>query len=365
MRRDPATLLVTALAVASLSVKALAGRPAPQRAADAERGSTGRGGHEVDAPRSAGTMPGRDAATPSQIPARGWWDITKRVATDISERRLMTEAAGVTFYALLSLFPALAALISIYGIFADPRTIGGQLQSLSGVVPSGGMDIISAQVHSLTDNGSGALSVGAVVGILTSLWSANQATKGLFDALNVVYDEKEKRGFFLRTAITLAFTLASLLFVMVAIAAVIAVPIVLNVVGLGDVASTLLSLLRWPLLLVFVTLLLACLYRIGPSRQRARWRWLTWGSCFAAVAWVVVSLAFSWYVSNFGSYNKTYGSLGAVIGFMTWIWLSALVVLIGGDINAETELQTARDTTTGPEQPRGARGARKADEVAA
>ena len=277
----------------------------------------------------------------------------------------MTEAAAVTFYALLSLFPALAALISIYGLFADPRTIEDQLKSLSGVVPGGGMDIISEQVHSLTAHGSGALGVGAVVGLLTSLWSANQATKGLFDALNVVYDEKEKRGFFLRTAITLAFTLASLLFVIVAIAAVIAVPIVLNVVGLGGVASTLLSLLRWPLLLVFVALLLACLYRIGPSRQRARWRWLTWGSCFAAVAWVVVSLAFSWYVSSFGNYNKTYGSLGAVIGFMTWIWLSALVVLIGGDLNAEMEQQTARDTTTGPEQPPGARGAKKADEVAA
>jgi membrane protein len=365
MKRDPATLLVTILAVVRLAAQVLAGSPVQRHTAGGERGSSRLGDHRTDAPRSARPPPGREAATPSEIPARGWWDIMKRVVNDISERRLMTEAAGVTFYALLSLFPALAALISIYGLFADPRTVGDQLQSLSGVVPGGGMDIISAQVHSLTDHGAGALSVGAVIGILTSLWSSNQATKGLFDALNVVYDEKEKRGFVLRTVITLAFTLASLLFVVVAIAAVIAVPIVLNVIGLGGVAATLLNLLRWPLLLVFVALLLACLYRIGPSRQRARWRWLTWGSCFAAVAWVIVSLAFSWYVSSFGSYNKTYGSLGAVIGFMTWIWLSALVVLIGGDINAEMELQTARDTTTGPEQPRGTRGATRADEVAA
>ena len=365
MKRDPATLLVTALAVARLSAKALAGQPAPRRATNAERGSPPHGGHGAGEPHTAGTSPGHDATTPSEIPAQGWWAITKRVATDISERRLMTEAAAITFYALLSLFPALTALISIYGLFADPRTIEGQLQSFSGVVPGGGMDIISEQVHSLTANGSGALGIGAVIGILASLWSANQATKGLFDALNVVYAEKEKRGFLLRTAVTLAFTLASLLFVVVAIAAVVAVPIVLNVAGLGGVASTLLSLLRWPLLLVFVAILLACLYRIGPSRQGARWRWLTWGSCFAALAWVVVSLAFSWYVSNFGNYNKTYGSLGAVIGFLTWVWLSALVVLIGGDLNAEMERQTARDTTTGPEQPRGARGATKADEVAA
>jgi membrane protein len=153
-------------------------------------------------------------------------------------------------------------------------------------------------------------------------------------------------------------------FVLIAMAAVVAVPIVLNFMGLGGAADLLLRLLRWPVLLVAVAALLACIYRVGPSRERARWRWVTWGGGFAAGTWVLGSVAFSWYVTNFGSYDKTYGSLGAAVGFMTWIWLSATVVLVGAEVNAEMEHQTARDTTTGPEKSAGRRGATKADAVA-
>lgn len=364
MKRDPATLLLTALAVASLSLRAITSRP-DLRAAPCMRvgGAPGPARQSGAEPRTRAEA-GHDATTPSEIPARGWWAIAKRVASNVSEDGLLTQAAAITFYALLSLFPALAALVSIYGLFANPAMIEDQLKALSGVVPGGGMQLITDQVHSLTSNGSGALSVGAAIGLATSLWSANQGTKAMFEALNVAYEEKEKRGFFRLTAITLAFTLGGILFVVIALAAVIAAPIVLNVMGLGGITSTLLSALRWPMLLVVIAVLLACLYRIGPSRERARWRWLTWGSAFAAVAWVVVSLAFSWYVAGFGSYNKTYGSLGAVVGFMTWIWLSATVVLVGAEVNAEMEHQTTHDTTTGPEKPHGMRGATKADQVA-
>lgn len=362
MKRDPASLFVTALAVASLSIRVIAGRPELRATPRANVGKT------PDAMRpsgaGAGAGAGHDAATPSELPARSWWAIAKRVAGNVSEDRLLTEAAGITFYALLSLFPALAALVSIYGLFANPAAISDQLSAASGVMPSGGMQIITDQVHSLTSNGSKALGFGAVIGLATSLWSANQATKALFDALNVVYDEKERRGFLLLTAVTLAFTLSGILFVVIALAAVVAVPIALNVIGLGGVGGVLLRVLRWPALLVVIAALLAVLYRIGPSRERARWRWVTWGGAFAAVTWVLLSLAFSWYVAHFGSYNKTYGSLGAVVGFMTWIWLSATVVLVGAEVNAEMEHQTARDTTTGPETAPGTRGATKADAVA-
>lgn len=354
MKRDPASLLVTALAVASLTLPAITGhQPRPPRVASAE-----------DAPGRGGDA-GHGAETPSEIPARGWWAIAKRVAGDVSEDRVLAEAAGVTFYALLSIFPGLAALVSIYGLFADPATISDHLDALSGVVPGGGMQIISDQVHRLASSSNKALGLGAALGIATALWSANQGTKALFDALNAVYDETERRGFLRRTALTLAFTLGGLLFVLLAMAAVVAVPIVLNFVGLGGVVDVLLRLLRWPLLLVAVALLLAAIYRFGPSRERPRWRWVTWGSGLAAVGWVAVSLLFSWYVENFGSYDKTYGSLGAAVGFMTWIWISSAVVLVGAEVNAEMEHQTARDTTTGPERPLGARGATKADAVAA
>ena len=220
----------------------------------------------------------------------------------------MAEAAGITFYTLLALFPALAALVSIYGLFADPGTISDQLGALSQVVPGGGMQIISDQVHSLTSNGNKALGFALVIGLATSLWSANQAIKAVFDALNVVYDEHEGRGFFLRTAQTLAFTVGGILFVVFAMVAVVALPVALNFVGLGGESDLLLRTLRWPVLLVAITLMLALIYRFGPSRERARWQWVTWGGAFAAVGWLLVSIGFSWYVTNFGSYNKTYGA---------------------------------------------------------
>jgi membrane protein len=351
---------MTALALASLLIAALTARPEP-RAAASESG----GRKPASATRPAGGGPGHDAGTPSEIPARGWWSIAKRVARNVSEDRLMTEAAAITFYSLLALFPALAALVSIYGLFADPAALSSSLSAASGIMPGGGMQIITDQVHSLTANSGRALGFGAVLGLVASLWSANQGTKALFDALNVVYHETEKRGFLLRTAVTLAFTLGGILFVLVAIAAVVGVPIVLNFMGLGGVTDLLLRILRWPVLLVAIAALLACIYRVGPSRESARWRWVTWGGGFAAITWVLGSLAFSWYVSHFGTYNKTYGSLGAAIGFMTWIWLSATVVLVGAELNAEMEHQTARDTTTGPERAAGARGATKADELVA
>ncbi len=313
---------------------------------------------------SGGGAHGREADAPSEIPMRGWWDIAKRTASQTSEHRLMTEGAGITFYAILAMFPALAALVSVYGLIADPATVSGQLNALSGIVPGGGMAILGDEIKQLVSAGGGKLGLAAIVGILTALWSANGGTKAIFDSLNVVYDEHEKRGYIRRTLVSLAVTLGTLVFVIVAMAAVIALPVALNFVGLGEVTDILLRVARWPLLLVIVAVMLAVIYRYGPSRTEARWRWVSWGGAFAAITWVLVSLAFSWYIAHFGSYNKTYGSLGAAVGFMTWIWISATIMLIGAELNAEMEHQTKRDTTAGAEKPLGARGAQKADTVA-
>lgn len=307
---------------------------------------------------------GHHAERPSDIPAHGWWRILKRTLNQAMEDRLLTEAAGVTFYALLALFPAIAALVSLYGLVADRATIGEHLSMLSGVIPGGGMELIEEQVKRLASNPETALGFGALVGLGVSLWSANQATKALFDALNVVYEEEEKRGIVEFTLVTLAFTQGFMLFAVLAMAGVVVLPVVLNFLGLGTALEWLLGLARWPLLLAMVAVVLACLYRWGPSRAQAKWRWVSWGSAVATFLWLLVSLGFSWYVANFGSYNETYGSLGAVVGFMTWIWVSAAVVLLGGELNAEMEHQTARDTTTGPERPMGERRARMADTVA-
>jgi membrane protein len=283
--------------------------------------------------------PGRGAATPTEIPPRGWWDIVKRTAAKFSENELMAEAAGVTFYALLAIFPAIAALISIYGLFADPRTIASHLDTASGFLPGGGMEIIQEQVKRLTENTARSLGFGAILGLATALWSANQGSKAVFSALNNVYDEKERRGFFMLTAVTLGFTAGALVFLLVVMGAVVVLPIALNFVGLQGSIDLLVRVARWPAVLVLLAVFLAILYRIGPSRHAPRWRWISWGSAFAAIGWIALSIGFSWYVSHFGNYNKTYGSLGAVVGFMTWIWLSTTVILVGAQLNAEMESQ--------------------------
>jgi membrane protein len=287
---------------------------------------------------SAGTGAGAGAA-PAPAPAapRGWWAMAKLVFWNISDHRLMTEAAGITFYALLAIFPALGAMVSLYGLFADPHTVSEHLTAVSGFVPGGGMDIISDQVKVLASNNGSALTFGLVLGLATSLWSANAGMKALFDSLNVVYSEPERRSYLVRTALSMALTVGGLVFVLVAIGGVVALPVVLAFVGLSSETDLLLRLARWPALLVVLALFLAVIYRFGPSRLYAKWRWITGGSMFATLVWVAGSVAFSWYVSNFGSYNKTYGSLGAAVGFMTWIWLSATVVLVGAELDCVLE----------------------------
>jgi membrane protein len=308
---------------------------------------------------------GRAATTPSEIPARGWKDIFWRVYNNISECRVLAIAAGVTFYVLLAIFPAIAALVSIYGLFADPASISSQLDAIADFAPGGAIDVIRDQMTLLASQGKGTLGLSFIVGLAISLWSANAGIKALFDALNVVYGEKEKRSFVRLNAISLALTLGAIVFLLIAIAAVIGIPVALNYIGLGQATDLLIKIARWPILFVGVSFAIACLYRYGPSREMPQWRWVSWGSMFAALTWIAASLLFSWYAANFGSYNKTYGSLGAVIGFMTWIWISSIVVLIGALIDAEMEHQTARDTTTGRPKPMGARGARMADTVGA
>ena len=315
-------------------------------------------------PTSSLKQHGRSADAPQDIPTKGWWQVAKRVAKKFSENELLAEAAGCTFYALLSLFPAITAIVSIYGLFADRSNIEGQLDSIAAFLPSGGMDIIREQVHRLTQSPASGLSAGAAIGLLTALWSANAGTKAMFSALNDVYGEREERGFIKVTATSLAFTAGGVVLLLLALGAIVALPLVFGAIGLGGAAAVITSVGRWPILILILILALAVLYRFGPSRRLARWRWVTWGGAIAAILWIGLSVGFSWYVAHFGSYNKTYGSLGTIIGFMTWIWLSTTVLLVGAQINAELEAQTEADSTVGAARPRGARGAASADVLA-
>ena len=320
---------------------------------------------EVDRLRAGETGRGRQATSPWRIPWRGWKDILWRAYEKMNENRLLAVAGGTVFYALLALFPAVTAFVSLYGLVADASTIGQHLSLAAGILPSGAVDILHEQLTRLTANRTSALSFGFVFGLLFALWSANSGTKAVIDGLNVAYGEIEKRSFIRLNILSLVFTLSAFLALTLAVGTVVVAPILLLHIGLGGAANAVIGILRWPALLAFVILGLAILYRYGPSRREARWTWLSVGSVGAAVAWLVASALLSWYIANFGTYNATYGSLGAAIGMMMWMWVSMIVVLLGAQLNAEIEHQTAMDSTAGPDKPLGHRGAVKADAIGA
>lgn len=289
-------------------------------------------------------QPSTNAVARDSKPAESFSSIVWRIYEAADQDRVMLVAAGVTYYALLALFPAIAALVSLFGLFADPSMIKQQLAAGQDVLPGSAIEIIGDQISRIQASGGRTLGVYFFVGLGISLWSANAGVKAIFDALNAVHGANEKRSFLAYNLQALAFTLGTILFLMLAVGAIIVMPAVFAFFGLRNEAGWALSLLRWPLLLVFTLLFLALLYRFGPSRDHARWHWITWGSVSATVLWLAGSMLFSWYVANFGTFNETYGSLGAVIGFMVWIWISALIVLVGAEIDAELERRDSVET---------------------
>jgi len=319
--------------------------------------------HSIDLARSRELGRGRQANTPEQIPLRGWQDILWRVLWSISEHRILSTSGGVAFFTLLAIFPGIAAAVSLYGLFADTSTVSDHLTLLAGILPFGILQLVADQILVVAKQGTDTLGTAFIVALLVALISANSGIAALFDALNVVYSEREKRSFIRFYTTTFLFTVAGVAVVILAIIGVVVLPLLLRSVGLANITEWLVAISRWPILFVAVGLSLAFVYRYGPSRRDARWRWVTWGSIAAALLWIAASMLFSWYVATFDSYNKVYGSLGAVIGFMVWLWISAVIVLVGGELNAEMEHQTSRDTTQGGLMPLGSRGAMVADHV--
>jgi membrane protein len=291
----------------------------------------------------------------------GWKDIIYRTYQQISEDRLLAIAAGVVFYGLLALFPAITALVSSYGLFADPSTVQDNLRSLAVMLPSDAFGVVQDQVGRVLAKGSSTLGWTFLFGFVVALWSANAGTKAIIDALNVVYEEQEKRSFLKLNAISIILTLAALITVVLAISAVIVIPLLLQRLNLGDTGKTVVSFGRWPALAILLLSALAVLYRYGPSRSQPRWQWISVGAITAVILWLGGSATLSWYLSRFGNYTATYGSLGAAIGLMTWMWMSAIVVLFGAELNSEIEHQTAVDSTDGKQRPLGQRGAVMAD----
>lgn len=304
---------------------------------------------------------GRAAERPVQIPPRGWRDILVRTFKEFGEDQIPLIAAGCTFYTLLALFPGIGAFVALYGLFADVGDAQRHIQAMATILPGGAISLIGDQMVRAAAAKEGGLSLAFVSGLLVAIWSANGAMKALISGLNIAYEEDEKRGLVGKILIPLGFTVGALVFALTAIT------LAAFSAGVekrwGAQAGFIYTVIYWPSVFLALAFGMTLLYRYGPSRSLVRWRWISWGSALSAVSWLVMSAGFSFYVANFGHYDMTYGALGAVIGFMTWTWLSNMVFLLGAELNSEIEHQTARDTTTGAPRPLGQRGAVMADTV--
>jgi membrane protein len=318
--------------------------------------------HETDPGAVANGGHGRQADQPQEIPPRGWKDIAKRTAKEVKQDQVPLLGAGVAFYALLSLFPAIIAGVSIYGLVADPATVRDQINRLTEMLSPETAAIIGTQLKQVTSGAGGALGVATVIGILTALWSASSGMKALVTGVNLAYDEAEGRKFVKLRGLAIVLTLGAMVLMAVALTLIVAFP------ALVDSWPTALrwtaSVLRWVLLAALLIGGLAVLYRYAPDRDEPKWTWVSWGSGIATLLWVLASIGFSVYANSFGNYNKTYGALAGVIILMFWLYLTAVIVLVGAELNTEMELQTAKDTTAGPTKPMGDRDAHAADHVA-
>jgi membrane protein len=318
--------------------------------------------HETDPGAVANGGHGRQADRPQEIPPRGWKDIAKRTAKEVKRDQVPLLGAGVAFYALLSLFPAIIAGVSIYGLVADPATVRDQINRLTEMLSPETAAIIGTQLKQVTSGAGGALGVATVIGILTALWSASSGMKALITGVNLAYDETESRKFVKLRGLSIVLTLGAMVLMGVALALIVGFP------ALADSWPTALRWtvggLRWVLLAALLIGALAVLYRYAPDRDEARWTWVSWGSGIATLLWILASIGFSIYANSFGNYNKTYGALAGVIILMFWLYLTAVIVLVGAELNTEMELQTAKDTTAGPTRPMGERDAHAADHVA-
>jgi len=283
------------------------------------------------------------------LPWTDWRAVLKRVFAFMSTERVTLTAAGVSYYTLLALFPALAALVSVYGLITDANSLSAHLDALAGIVPETILRFIGGELNRLIQNNPGRLGISAAVSLLVALWSANGGVKSMFWAMNIAYNTEEERSFIKLNLITLAFTLAAMVVFVVVINALVVIPLLVGALELGALGRLLATVISGAVAFIIVYAAIVVIYRFGPSRPPAAWRWITPGAVAAAVVWLIASIGFSFYLSNFSNYDATYGTLGTAIGLLIWLYISAFIVIVGADVNAELEKQATGDTKAAPD----------------
>ena len=308
---------------------------------------------------------GRHAEAPGEIPKCGWKDISWRVIRAARRDRITMLAAGVAFYALLALFPTIAAVISLWGLLFDPYEAGQQLYEISRFMPPDAAQLIDQQAQQVVESAKSGSFLGALAGLLIAMYIASKGVGVLVIGLNVVYGESEQRKLLYRTILLTALTFGLIFMTLVSLGFIAIVPVLVDIFAITSPLDQVLQWLRWPALLLLMSVLIALLYRYAPYRRSAQWSWLSYGTLLATVMWLLSSGGLSLYVRYFSSFSELYGSLGAVVALMIWFWLSAFVVLLGAEVNCEMERQTYNDTTIGETRPLGEREAFAADTIGA
>jgi len=309
----------------------------------------------------ADQVPGAEADKPQEIPAKGWFQIAKRGWAEAKADNVPLMAAGMAYYAFLAIFPAIIAAVLLYSFFADPATIASQLDALGSAIPSSIKQTLTDQIGLAAGNGK--VGFGAVIAILVALFSASGGMSNLMTAVNIAYDEEETRGFVKKRLIALALTVGAIIFFLLVVSLVAVLPIVLGFLGTNGVVLFLIQAARWVLIVIVISVALAVLYRVAPDRDAPKLRWVSVGAGIATLLWIIASVGFSIYVSQFGSYAKTYGAIAGIVILLLWLFITAYAILLGAEINAESEQQTVKDSTTGPAKPIGERDAVKADSL--
>jgi membrane protein len=323
--------------------------------------TTKQGGADASKDQDGSDDRGRSAAKPTEVSPRGWLDVLKRVRAEMKENNTQLLAAGVAFWAFTSLFPALIAAITVYGLVVEPEEVARRVEDLAGSLPAEARSLLEEQLSGITTSSGSALGFGLLVSIFTAIWAASGGMGNMMNAVNAVYEESDDRNWFTKKGIALLLTVGAIAMLGVAVAGIAIWPAILEGLGVGGFLKGLLSLAIWPVLGLLFVVGLSVLYRLSPDRDDAEWKWVTPGAIGATVLWVVASLVFQFYTANFGSYNETYGALAAVVLLLLWLMITCLCVLLGAHINAELEAQTAHDTTVEDDRPMGQRDAYKAD----
>lgn len=316
-----------------------------------------------EAETSSDERHGRYATNPSEISWRGWLEIGRRIIKNVERHNLTLISAGVALFSMLAIFPALNVAVSLYALFTSPENIISHMEPLQQLLPEQAFAILKEQLTKLSDAGKATLNLTLVVSVIVGFWLSRKGSAALIKACNIVYDEYEKRPFWGLLLVSFLFTVTGILGFVALALLVIFLPIVLGVLPLGGFVETLLRILRWPILAMIFIFVLECVYRFAPNRKNPKWRWVSVGAVIVTVFWITASIGFTIYVQNFSSYNEIYGTIGGVIILILWFYISAFVVLLGGEINAEMEHQIKADSTVGEDKPMGLRGAYVADTV--